>query len=771
MKTCNGIASLSIKYKVIVPVVIMLLLSCFVAGLTVYNSITVSDEKEIRESLANLHTAITRKISEEETVAGLITDNLAHNNDVQFSIALKDAGLLMQNSAPIIKTIEMGSFIKGYFDFTDTSGTVIYSSAENWLKGKNLADSRPLLKQVIKEHKKVTGLEAGPDGLYVRAISPVIYNGQFAGAVEFNVSLLSIFNKVTESSENLEIALLIPDSMLPASQKNSAIHTPDGRVFAHTTNVDVFSNLSDMLEPGKTTDDVKKGKIILHFFPLHLANDTSSLTAVLAYDSSTRTAAVAEAMQKLWIILGISTLVIVMAMILFLSHIIAPVRNLVSGMRALSRGQFTKSVPRTACDELGMLARLSNNILFSFGRLIKTLQHDAENLTVAAGFIKASGNRFRKGISELDMESDKLASKSEHVSQNLQNTAHAMEDLTTASSEIVSTVAASAANASVTLDVALEANEVIRSLGKNSQKIGEIVKVIDAVARQTNLLALNATIEAARAGEAGKGFAVVANEVKELAKQTGEATEEIARMIDAIQADTSRAVKAVENIGNKVQNVTDMTNTIASATEEQTATINEISNNLEAGMQDLMDLSGMAESLKAATLRFSENIVRTTSSQEAIVELADELQIVARYFNVSEEAIAAAEADVEDKVKLLNITLLHFRWKQALTFAIISGEPADIEHNPENCALGQFIAARMKVAAPEERALMDDISRYHKKLHKLGHEITAMLQESRHEDARALFNSELRPLFAKMLELLEQAKTITMQHAVSAHQA
>ncbi len=763
MKKCTRLASLSIKYKVIVPVVVMLVLSCLVAGLSVYKSITVSDEQEIRKTLHSTQVVVVQRIAEAETAAGMLTDNLSHNNDVQFSIALKDPGLLKQNVAPIIKSIKNGSFLSGYFDFTDPNGTVIYASSQEWLISKHIVSSRPLLKKVMEEHKKVSGLEAGPDGLYVRAISPVIYNGQFAGAIEFNVSIESIFRKVTGHSSNLEIALLLPVDMLSERQDRESVQRVDDMAVAYHTGADMFGAMESVLRSDDSNpSDVKNGNVIFHFFPVKLAGG-QTVTGVLAYDCSARIQAVSDALKRLWIILGVSTFVISALMILFLSRIIAPVHHLVTGMKALSRGQFTQPVPHMACNEFGILARLSNNILFSFAHLIKTIQHDAENLTTAAGFIKAAGTKFRQDITELDRESDRLATRSEQVSQRFQDTSHAMEDLSTASSEIASSVANSAASASETLEVAMVANEVIKSLGENSHKIGEIVQVIDAVARQTNLLALNATIEAARAGEAGKGFAVVANEVKELAKQTGEATEEIARMIDAIQADTSRAVKAVKDIGTKIQNVTDMTNTIASATEEQTATISEISNTLEAGMQDVMSLAEMAESLKTATLRFSENVVRTTGSQEAIGELADELQIVARYFSVSDQAIDAAGEDVDEKVRLLSVTLQHFRWKQALTLSILSGTPVDIEHDPEQCVVGRFVANRLAVAGPEELSLMQEIAEKHGELHRLGIEAMEMLRAGQQDQARSLFKEQLRPLFDRMLELFERAKGVTMQ--------
>src|SRR5436853_254450 len=120
----------------------------------------------------------------------------------------------------------------------------------------------------------------------------------------------------------------------------------------------------------------------------------------------------------------------------------------------------------------------------------------------------------------------------------------------------------------------------VSKLGSSSAEIGQVIRVITEIAEQTNLLALNATIEAARAGEAGKGFAVVANEVKELAKETAKATEDISRKIEAIQADTRGAVAAIEQIGKVINQINDLQNAIASAVEEQTATTGEISRNV-----------------------------------------------------------------------------------------------------------------------------------------------------------------------------------------------
>ena len=147
------------------------------------------------------------------------------------------------------------------------------------------------------------------------------------------------------------------------------------------------------------------------------------------------------------------------------------------------------------------------------------------------------------------MQAGVVSGAADEVSRNVQTVAAGAEQMGASIREIAPTprtprVAAQAVGAAETT------NETVAKLGESSAEIGNVVKVITSIAEQTNLLALNATIEAARAGEAGKGFAVVANEVKELAQETARATEDIARRVQAIQADTTAAVDAIEQISS-----------------------------------------------------------------------------------------------------------------------------------------------------------------------------------------------------------------------------
>ena len=181
---------------------------------------------------------------------------------------------------------------------------------------------------------------------------------------------------------------------------------------------------------------------------------------------------------------------------------------------------------------------------------------------------------------ETSAQANVVSAASEQVSKNVQTVATGVEEMNSSIREIAKNATESARVAGQAVSAADTANKTISKLGESSSEIGKVIKVITSIAEQTNLLALNATIEAARAGEAGKGFAVVANEVKELAKETAKATEDIGHKIEAIQADTRGAVDSIQQIGKVIAQINDISNTIASAVEEQTATANEMSRNV-----------------------------------------------------------------------------------------------------------------------------------------------------------------------------------------------
>jgi methyl-accepting chemotaxis protein len=209
--------------------------------------------------------------------------------------------------------------------------------------------------------------------------------------------------------------------------------------------------------------------------------------------------------------------------------------------------------------------------------MIKAIEETANALASSSTELTATATQLSGTANSTSQESQVAAAASEEVAVSVQTVAANIEEMVASIKEISRNTHESAVMSKTTLEKAQSSNRLVEKLGVSSQEIGDVIKVISSIAQQTNLLALNATIEAARAGEAGKGFAVVATEVKELAKQTAKATNEITQKIGAIQADTKNAVGGIGEIANSVEKLTGIASVIAAAVEEQTATANEIS--------------------------------------------------------------------------------------------------------------------------------------------------------------------------------------------------
>jgi len=173
---------------------------------------------------------------------------------------------------------------------------------------------------------------------------------------------------------------------------------------------------------------------------------------------------------------------------------------------------------------------------------------------------------------------------------------------------------------------AKDTNATVAKLGASSEQIGEVIEVITSIAKQTNLLALNATIEAARAGESGKGFAVVANEVKELAKQTSSATEQIAGQIATIQQDTSRSVEAIEAITAVIDEIAEIQVSIASAVDEQTSATSEIARSVGSAAESARTIAGTVDVVVDAAEGADREIDSTLSAARMVQSIAGELR-------------------------------------------------------------------------------------------------------------------------------------------------
>ncbi|WP_259217845.1 methyl-accepting chemotaxis protein [Bradyrhizobium centrosematis] len=233
-----------------------------------------------------------------------------------------------------------------------------------------------------------------------------------------------------------------------------------------------------------------------------------------------------------------------------------------------------------------------------------TVQAVIQSVAASTRELDATATGVRSLVSQSSSQTAAVSSAAEQATNNLETIAAATEELSASVGEISAQVQASAREAREAVSQAEQTNATVEILDQTASRIGEVVKMINAIAGQTNLLALNATIEAARAGEAGRGFAVVAGEVKSLASQTATATEEISRQVAEIQGATGQAVAAIRSIGGAIGGIDEKMTAIAAAVEQQRAATTEISRNFQQaaqGTREVTDTIGSVARLNQET--------------------------------------------------------------------------------------------------------------------------------------------------------------------------
>ncbi len=254
-------------------------------------------------------------------------------------------------------------------------------------------------------------------------------------------------------------------------------------------------------------------------------------------------------------------------------------------------GDLTRRIDYDQDDELGRVARALNRFLDKIRNSIRVIANSADSLSSTGQRLGSVSDAMVESVDSTTSEAGMVASAAEQVSASTDTVASAAEEMQATIREIAENATRAADASSGAVESVRNASAIMGRLSDSSTQIGSVLGLIEEIAEQTNLLALNATIEAARAGEAGRGFAVVANEVKELAEQTARATDDIRRKVGSMQTDTEAAVGALDGYTSVIEEIDQVSQSIAGAIEEQAATTQEIGKSVNESAQGSRSIS------------------------------------------------------------------------------------------------------------------------------------------------------------------------------------
>lgn len=326
-----------------------------------------------------------------------------------------------------------------------------------------------------------------------------------------------------------------------------------------------------------------------------------------------------------WALVGLT---LVLQFYLQISFFLSSKRNIDVMLQTAAQAAEGNLLVRAECrarDELGQIGQALNHMLDSFSGIIREVRDNASRVAHASEVVESNNRQVAASNTQVMQTMTVVAGTAEEMSSAVSVVAAAVEEMSASLEEVAKNTGNAARVAKQASDTANRTIQTVDTLGQSAQQIGQVIELINSIASQTNLLALNATIEAARAGEAGKGFAVVATEVKELARQSADATEQIRQHIESMQGTTGATVEAIREITGIISELTDISGTIASTVQQQTSAVSEISNSASHAAAGVNQMAKGVEEVSLAAQETAEGFNQLQGTAQELSRMSSGL--------------------------------------------------------------------------------------------------------------------------------------------------
>lgn len=527
--------------------------------------------------------------------------------------------------------------------------------------GDDLSRFRKTVVRANKEKLVQAGIEVGKYGASIRVVYPVNDNGKHIGSVEIGSDYINLMENVARSLK-VKFAIGIDARVL----KNAGFKLKTETVKKGNELYYYFSNeaTKNFIKTNTISNKVRlieleDRQLASSSFILNDYSNTAIGSIVITKDITDLMNNAKNAVYgKVALLFLFIFIVAVIIYFILTKSIFSPLLLVVNALEQIADGDLTATLEHTSNDELGRLTQALNEMSTNLRNMVSGIRERAANLSNSAQEFSSISTNMMSNAENLSEKSASISSAAEEMNVNMSTIAAAAEQSTTnintvvsTTEEMASTVSEISQNTAQAQQIATRAvaaaagaSDKINLLGDSAQDISRVIEVINDIADQTKLLALNATIEAARAGEAGKGFAVVANEVKELARQTNEATEGITEKIEAMQESTVNSVQEINNISAVISEINEITAGIASAVEEQAVTTKDISGNIGHAAQGVGDVTNSVTQAGEATKLIAGDISVLNSESNEVQSASKQVENgVKNMANLSADLIKMVE--------------------------------------------------------------------------------------------------------------------------------